>query len=151
MQFTQPVRDALTEAGWHEGRSINPMPYVEDLRNDELEVHDAAVDFYRQFGELRIRTAPDWYHGALDLTVDSCWHGTAPILEALAKVVGLLCPIGYYSFSRLELRVDPSGGVYGYDDVAYGLVQVAASPHAAIEYLIAGHKFRRILPAELDR
>lgn len=140
-ELSQQTVESLNRSGWNPSRIIDTSGFEDSLRAAGFVVFDAAVNFLRQYGGLRIKYPhakvigmEDEMHFDPSIAVT---HIQSIAVDAYAKVIGKqLCPIGEAARGYLILLMDEDGQVYAaYDEF---LAHVGTSGLEAIQALCSG-------------
>ena len=131
----------LSEAGWHEGRSVDHRTAIERL---ESEGHALADWFPGVIGEFDGLTLDFNRNGRDDQVVlapaeaGRRWY-PATIANYAERVGSSLLPVGYSYHEHLALLVAEEGQWYaGHDDELW---RIGGSAHEAMERLVDGSGF----------
>ena len=147
-QFSKRTVEYLHRSGWPPDSVIDTTPFKESLSTAGFFVHDAALNFLREFGGLRIQyphakvaDMEDEMHFDPSIVIR---HAVPSDVEAYGRVIGRkLCPIGEACRAYMILMMTEEGEVYGgYDDF---FVKVGNSGSEAIEALCSGSQPEIIL------
>ena len=112
IQFVEDTKRLLEKAGWHEGRQVDPTPYVEALLKRGYTVFPPVVEFLRQFGGLEVHSLE---YGEFILHFDPTQiqaTPTASVNNDAASIGVPLCVIGEAGDYTTTLMMDPSGKMY---------------------------------------
>ena len=111
-QFTEETKRLLEKAGWHEGRQVDPTPYVEALQKRGYTVFPPVVEFLRQFGGLEFYSLE--YDSFIQRFDPTNTYATSPAaVNHDAAAIGVpLCPIGEADDYTTTLMMDPAGKIY---------------------------------------
>lgn len=146
--LSEQTREYLRQAGWQEGREIDPKVYVDLLTAEGYPVHESVVRFIRAYAPLRVFFPhPQNPEHQDDLLLDPIEASRLVYMERIAedyspRVGKALCLIGMAHAKGMVLCMDAEGGVYGgYDDA---LFELAESAEAAIEALCQGGEFNEV-------
>lgn len=136
----------MLRAGWFPGRENDPSSLVAAARECEFAVHDRALAFYREFGDLTFRFARGDFNAVIHSRGDRFVPvGDHKLVRELRQVEGTLSPIGDDSFNGFELLMSPIGAVFGYNDVSHRIYFIGSSGIQALETLITGGPLHRRL------
>lgn len=120
-QFSEKTKHLLEQAGWTEGRVIDPIPYVEALKIKGFIVFAPVLEFLRQFGGLKILYSMYVDVGDYRVTSDYILHFDttdiyATSLRSVEHDASLiktsLCLIGEADDYFTSLMMDSLGRVY---------------------------------------
>jgi SUKH-3 immunity protein of toxin-antitoxin system len=145
--FSQQTAECLNRSGWRSDRAVDTTTYVESLNAAGFVVHEAAADFLKEYGGLRIQYPHAKVADIEDemhfdpLTVIR--HITPSHVNTYSRVLSRqLCPIGEAARGYLTLMMDERGEVYAsYDDF---FAWVGSSGAEAIEALCSGRDLKII-------
>jgi hypothetical protein len=144
MPFSSLTLQRLASAGWHEGRAVDPAPFVEPLRSAGYEVFPPVVDFFRRYGGLELV----WTDHDGNPTATLPLHPTRAIRATRsfyeqedypAWVGSRLCPLFESPTWHDVFYMAEDGRVYAGNEDALG--HVGVSGEDAIEAICAGREF----------
>jgi hypothetical protein len=141
--FSPKTLATLKRAGWHEDRHVDTSEYSEFLRATGVPVHQQAIQFWENFGGLRVVHPHSRVPSAEDYfeinPIQATRRTDIRNLRRFSERVGTpLCIIGEAFRGYMVLLMDATGRVYaGLDNL---LKLVGSSGEEAIEALCSGQK-----------
>ncbi|MDX7987860.1 hypothetical protein FE392_11040 [Xenorhabdus sp. 12] len=145
--FNDVIKERLLRSGWYPNRSINIDKYLYVLEEQGYYVHNNAMNFFHNLGEIKIEH--EAYADPTDIDV-SDFTPTKPAdcldplwVEHYESIIGnKLCPIGLGFSEHMTFFLSESGSFYGgYDDY---FCLIGNDVESALQNLFFDHDFTQL-------
>jgi hypothetical protein len=135
--YSQEVLAYLRQAGWMEGRRVDPSHQIQLLLSRGYHVVPAASHLIEEFGNLKWDSIQEGPIGFMEFNVESATRFlTSASLGALERLVGeCLTPIGIGE--EVIVLISESEQVYFLQDQWFGVLQFADFAEA-LDYVFSG-------------